>query len=171
MLFMCWRKLLMKIFFMMVETSVYRIAVGRARHRELMTRSHRDPCFTCFWNKDLTWKFCHATPLGRYKIGTSACLRLKPDQAEPKRGCRYMIAPDLESGCLKCICRSRRGSAWSSAHSSKVSTSVPGAGHWKCYRRSLWWIRPIRDHTHTPQHTGRYSMCRATGGRHHRQRG
>ena len=42
---------------MMLQASVYRIPVGRARHRELMTRSHRDPAVPRSWNLTPTTKF------------------------------------------------------------------------------------------------------------------
>lgn len=76
----------MKIFSMMLQASVYRIPVGRARHRELMTRSHRDPAVPRSWNIIPTLKFASLRSLWRRKIGHNSVLRLKPGQAEPKRG-------------------------------------------------------------------------------------
>ena len=64
--------LLMKIFSMLVEASAYRIAVGRARHRELMTRSHRNPVFPRSWYESFTLKFAMLHSLWCREIATVA---------------------------------------------------------------------------------------------------
>ena len=86
----------MKIFSMMLQASVYRIPVGRARHRELMTRSHRDPAVPRSWNTIPTLKFASLRSLWRRKIGHNSVLRLKPGQAEPKRDELVSFQPCME---------------------------------------------------------------------------